>query len=61
MNVFLVMLITMHGQNFERREPVLDLKACWERAQERMVELTAVQHDFKVLRVGREVDRGDPV
>ena len=31
MNVFLVILITMHGQNFERREPMLDLKACWER------------------------------
>ena len=61
MNVFLVILITMHGQNFERREPMLDLKVCWERAQERMVELTAVQHDFKVLRVGCEVDRGDPV
>jgi len=61
MNIFLVILITMYGQNFERREPMPDLKACWEMAQERMVGLTAVQHDFNVLRVGCEVVRGDPV
>ena len=61
MKIFLVILKTMFGQNFERREPMPDLKACWEMAQERMAELSAVQHDFKLLRVGCEVDRGDPV
>ena len=60
MKIFLIITITMFGQNFERREPMLDLKACWEMAQERMAELAAVQHDFKLLRVGCEVDRGDP-
>jgi hypothetical protein len=68
--VYLVMLLTINGQDIGRREPIrlgdsvaLSLKACFERAPERMAEMLR-QHasNTRVTAVGVScvVETGDP-
>jgi hypothetical protein len=55
-----LIVFTIGGQNFERREPIPNLATCWERAPERMNALLAAHPEMTKLAVGCVINNGDP-
>ena len=62
MLIYLVITMTLSGQDFERRMVMDDLRLCWENAQQVMQELQDKHGDkLTVLSVGCTVEKeGDP-
>lgn len=59
--IFLVVIMTIGGQDYERREPMPNIEVCWARAAERWGEITKQHPDAVGVGVGCTVQNGDPV
>jgi hypothetical protein len=60
--VFLVVTMVINGQEFERREKVLNIESCFRVASERSLDiLNAHNEELSSLKVTCEIKRGDPV
>jgi hypothetical protein len=60
MMITMLIVFTIGGQNFERRESMPNLATCWERAPERMNALLAAHPEMTKLAVGCVINNGDP-
>lgn len=58
--IFLVVVMTLGTQDFERREPMPNIVACWARAAERFAEIVRQHPDVVGLGVGCTLQNGDP-
>jgi hypothetical protein len=59
--IFLVIIMTINGQDFERREPMPDAPTCFARAAERFEEIRSKHRDAVGIGVGCTLTSGDPV
>jgi hypothetical protein len=59
--ITLVIVFTVMGQSFERREMMPNLPACWQRAPERMNEIQKAHPGITKIGVGCTIDDGEPV
>jgi hypothetical protein len=59
--IAMLIVFTIGGQNFERREPMPNLATCWQRAPERMNALLAAHPEITNLAVGCVINNGDPI
>ena len=59
--IFLVTIMTIGGQDYERREPMLNIESCWARAAERWGEIMKSHPEATGVGVGCSIQKGDPV
>jgi hypothetical protein len=58
--IFLVVVMTLGDMDFERREPMPTIEACWVRAAERFAEITRQHPDVVELGVGCTLQTEEP-
>lgn len=58
--IFLVVIMTIGGQDFERREPMPNIRACWERAVETWESLQKQHPEVTGMGVGCSIANGEP-
>ena len=56
--ITLVTVMTINGQDFERRESVPNIEQCWRMAAERMEQMVAEHADIDQIGIGCVVNRG---
>lgn len=61
LQIFLVIVMTIGGQDYERREPMLNISTCFARAAERWQEIVKLHPEATGFGVGCAQMTGNPV
>lgn len=58
--IFLVIVLMLGTETFERREPMPNVSACWARATETWTEMLKQHPEMKMIGVGCTLETGEP-